>query len=104
MSVVIAATCGAYGQHGEGARVGHEPDLADRAHPLDGLELVEHVHRLHRHREADAVGDAAAQALDVRGLAARHAAVVRIEEAHETDAGAPGAREECGIAGFGHRG
>jgi len=87
MSVVIAAACGA---PGERARVRLEADLADGAEALDRLELGEHVHRLHRDRETDPVGDARGEALDVRGLAAGDAAVVRIEEADEPHAGAPG--------------
>lgn len=46
------------------------------------------LHRLHRDGEADAVGEAAREALDVCGLAPRDAAVVSIEEAHEADTGA----------------
>ena len=39
------------GQHAERVEIGDEPDLADRAHPLDRLQLVEPVHRLHRDRQ-----------------------------------------------------
>jgi hypothetical protein len=91
-------------EHGERARVGHEPDLADGTEAFDRLELVEHVHGLHRDRESDAVGDTAAQALDVGGLGACHAAVVRIKEANETDARPPCACDHSLIAGLGHRG
>ena len=49
---------GAYGSTRNVVDVGHEADLADRPHPVDGLELVERVHRLHRDGQADAARDA----------------------------------------------
>ena len=49
MSLVMAAACGAYGRTVKVSRIRDEPDLADGAQALDGLELVQHVHRLHGH-------------------------------------------------------
>ena len=63
MSVVIAAARGAYGRTVNVSRIGHEADLADRSHPLDRRELVEHVHCLHRHGEADPVAEARGEAV-----------------------------------------
>ena len=79
-------------EHGERPRIRDQPDLADGAEALDGLELVQHVHRLHGHREPDAVGQPMREPVHVRGLPARDAAVVGVEEAHEADAGATGLR------------
>ena len=85
----------------EGARVsysrerlgiGLEPEFPDGAHAFHRGELIEHVHGLHGDGEADAVGDPRAETGHVSGFAARDAAVVRIEEAFETDARAPGRR------------
>ena len=77
-STSIAALCGAYGRtvkvSGSGTRRPH------RAHPLDGLELVQGVHGLHGHGETDPGADPVAQPLHVGGLAADDAAVVAIKE------------------------
>src|SRR5262249_9221490 len=75
--------------------------LADGAQTLNGLELVQHVHRLHGHGEPDAVGQPMSQAVDVGGLAPRDAAVVGIEKAHEADAGSPGLRGQVGTGALG---
>src|SRR5262249_52335245 len=58
--------------------------------------LVEHVHGLHGDREADAVGQAMREAVDVRGLTAGDAAVVSVEEANEADVGATGSGRRIG--------
>ena len=86
------------GQDLERLGVRHESDLADRAHAVDGGELIHHVHGLHGPGQADAVGDAVAQMRDVRGLTACHAAVVGVQEAHEAHAGLLGLRGDsiCG--------
>jgi hypothetical protein len=79
-------------QHRERRRVGHEPDLAHRAHALDRLQLVERVHRLHRHGQPDAGPHPLGQVLHGDDLAPHHPAVVAVEEPHEPYSGvaAPG--------------
>ena len=91
-------------KHGERLRIGDEPDLADGAQALDGLELVQHVHRLHGHREPDAVGQPMRQPVHVRGLPPGDAAIVGVEKAHEADAGSTGLRGQVGTGAAGTRG
>jgi hypothetical protein len=97
---------GSVGQQGEGLRIGHQPDLADGAEAFDGLELIQHVHRLHGHGEPDAVGEAAREPVHVRGLPASDTAVVGIEEADEAYTGPSGFRGRIrrapGSDGHGH--
>ena len=70
--------------HGERRRVGHQSDLADRAHSVDGLELVERVHRLHRDGEPDAgASSAAARCSTDTTLPRIDPAVVAVQEAHQ---------------------
>ena len=71
-------------QHYEGVRVGHQAYFPHRAHPFHSSELVEHVHRLHCHCQADAVAHAVMQILDARGFPTRYAAIVGVQEPHQT--------------------
>jgi hypothetical protein len=71
------------GQHGERVRVGNEPHLADGAHALDRLELVEGVHRQHGYGDTDAGLHALGETVDVDGLASDDAAVVAVEDAEQ---------------------
>jgi hypothetical protein len=80
------AGAGRVRKHPKGLGIGHEPDLADRAHPVDRLELIERVHGLHRHRQADAAPDAALQPAQGARLRADGAVVAAPEEADETEA------------------
>ena len=81
---------GRVGQRYERPRVGLDPDLADRAHALDRLEMVEHVHRHHRDRVPDPAGHPGLQARDVRSLAADDPAVVGVQEPDQRDLPGPG--------------
>ena len=76
-------------QQRERGRVGDQADLSGGPHALDGLELIERVHGLHRDREADAGSHPLRQSLDVRGLAPDHAPVVAVQESDEPDSGRP---------------
>ena len=53
MSASIGPDAGRIRQHDERVRIRDQADLADRPHPLDGLKLVQQVHRLHRDGQAD---------------------------------------------------
>ena len=72
-------------QHAEGVEIGDEPDLADRAHPGDRLELVERVHRLHRDGEPDARVQPSLETVPGRRLRADRAVVPAPEEADEAE-------------------
>src|SRR5207249_4954700 len=65
--------------------VGNEPDLADRPHPRDGLELVERVHRLHRDGEPDPALEPALEARAGRRLAADGSVVAAPEKTDEAE-------------------
>src|SRR5581483_10380323 len=80
------AGVGRVGQDAEGLQVGDEPDLADRAHPLDRLQLVEAVHRLHRDRQPDAARKPALEPVARGGLRSDGAVVAAPEEADEAEA------------------
>ena len=72
-------------QHAERGGVGHEADLTDRPHVGHGLQVVEPVHRVHRHRQADAAAHAALEAVTRRGLRANRAVVAAPQEADEPE-------------------
>ena len=92
------------GEHAERAGVGHEADLAHRPHPLDALEVVEAVHRLHGDRDADARADPALEPVPRRGLRPHRPVVAAPEEADEAQARRVGALDHRGGAGVpGHR-
>jgi hypothetical protein len=74
------------GQDAEGLEVGDEPDLADRPHPFDRLELVERVHRLHPDGEPDPGAQPALEPVPRRGLGADRAVVAAPEEPDEAEA------------------
>ncbi len=82
------------GQHPERGRVGHEPQLADRAHALDRLEVVEAVHRLHRHRQPDARAHAPLEAVARGGLRPHRAVVAAPQEPDEPQPGLLGPRHD----------
>ena len=63
MSTSIAPVRGRVRQHPERLRVGPQPHLADRPHVRHRLQLVEAVHRLHGHGQADAARDPALEAV-----------------------------------------
>src|SRR6266545_979740 len=73
------------GEDAERLQVRNEPDLADRAHSLDGLELVEPVHCLHRDGQPDPALEPALEAVHAARLAAHGAVVAAPEEADEAD-------------------
>ena len=81
-------------QDREGVGVGYQADLPHRAHPLDRLEPVQGVHRLHGHGETDPGADPVAQPLHMRGLAADDATVVAIKEPDEPDGLGPAGVED----------
>ena len=54
---------GRVGRDGEGARVGHEPDLAHRPHALDAREVIQHGEGLHRERQADSASSRSRRSL-----------------------------------------
>ena len=72
-------------KHAKRLGVRDEPDLADRSHPLDRLELVEPVHRLHRDGEPDPALDPALDAADRARLGPDRPVVPAPEEAHEAE-------------------
>ena len=74
------------GEHHEGVRVGHQPDLADRPVGRVGRQRVDARERLHALDEADPALDPPGQRRDVGALAADDAAVVAVQEAHELQA------------------
>src|SRR6266545_473405 len=77
-------------KNSESLRVGNKADFANRSHSLDRGKLVEHIHRLHRYSQADAIVDATAQAFDVCRFAARDAAVISIKESYQAHSGFAG--------------
>ena len=60
-------------------------DLAHRAERPPGSQLVQHVERLHRDREADPGFEVGGQEIAMARLAPDHAVVAAVEEAHELD-------------------
>ena len=72
-------------QHAKRVRIGHEAYFADRSHPLDGLQLVERAHRLHRDGEPDAALDAPCEPVQRARLRAHRAVVAAPEEADEAE-------------------
>jgi hypothetical protein len=77
------AARGRVGQHAERLQVGHEPDLAHRAHSRNGLQLVEPTHRLHRDRQPDAGLEARLEPVATGSLRAHGPVVAAPEEADE---------------------
>ncbi len=75
-------------------RVGNQADFAHRPHPLHRLQLVEHIHRLQRHRQPDPRLQSPGQAINMRHLAANRAPIVAIEKADQADAVGVGGRDE----------
>jgi hypothetical protein len=73
------------GERDKRIRVRHDPDLADRAHPGHRLQLVQHGHRHHRHRVADAAGHPFLQPRGARGFSADDPAVVGVQEADQAN-------------------
>src|SRR5579884_703305 len=80
------------GQYGEGGRVRHETDLANRLHALDRDELLQKTHRHLRAGQADPLPQLVGQASGVRGLAACHTAQIAVEESDQLDARVAGLR------------
>ena len=74
-------------QDAERRRVGHEPDLADRAHPVDRLKLVERVHRLHPDRQPDPARQPALEPFERARLRAHRPVVAAPEEPDEAELG-----------------
>ena len=70
-------------QNAEGLRVGNDPELSDRPHPLDRLELVERVHRLHPERDSDPAAQPLLEPGERGRLHADGAVVSAPEEADE---------------------
>src|SRR5262249_58127802 len=68
-------------------RIRREPDLTNRPERALGHELIQHVEGLHRDGEADAGLEIRGKKPGVTGLAADHAIVAAVEEAHELDLG-----------------
>jgi hypothetical protein len=79
------AGVGCIRQHAKGLRVRYQPDLADGAHPLDGLKLVERVHGLHRDRQSDPAADAAFEAVHGAGFRTYGPVVAAPEETDEAE-------------------
>ena len=67
-------------------RVGNEPDLTDRPHAFDRLELVERVHRLHRDGQPDPALDPGVETVHGARLRAHRPVVPAPEEADEAEA------------------
>jgi hypothetical protein len=73
-------------QDNEGVRIGHQPDLADRAVGRVRRERVDARERLHPLDQADPALHPACELSDVSALATDHAAVVAVQEADELEA------------------
>ena len=74
------------GGDGEGGRVRHQPDLANRTHAVDAGQVVEHSEGLHGDGQADAGFEPLFQVANPGTLATDDAVVIAIEEAHEAEA------------------
>ena len=74
------------GEDAERVEIGDEPDLADRPHALDRLQLIERVHRLHGDGQANPGLEPALEPMKRRGLAADGAVVAAVQEADESEA------------------
>ena len=75
------------GRDRERGRIGYEANFPDRAHAIDGRQVVEHGKGLHRQGQTDARLEAVVEAGHSRALTANDAVVVAVKEAHEAEAG-----------------
>jgi hypothetical protein len=72
-------------QHHKTGWIWHQANLANCTHPLNRLELIEAIHRHHRYRQADPIGQPPTQAGKSAGLATDDRAIVAIQELHKPD-------------------
>jgi len=84
--------------HDERLRVRHEADLANRAHPIDRSQVIEHGEGLHRQGQADAGFQPILERGHAAALPADDPVVVAVQESDQPQARRFGVRQDLGAA------